>query len=311
MGDVTARIQSVEDARELARRRLPKGIFQYYDGGSGSDVTTRANLAAFEQVLFRPHVARWIPSAISAPRSAVTRSRCRSGSPRAGSSRSATATASAASRARRAPANTLMFVSGATSTPIEEIMAVAVRPDLLPARLPRRPRGVRGDRRAGRGAPACTGWSSPSTRRRPRAAPGSGRSGSARACRRGWGLREAIRFAPQVLVRAALARRLPARRHAGAVGRDGAERTDGKPMHRFDGGIKAMYKETPRWEDIPRLRELWQGPLIVKGILRADDARAGPWPRASTRSSSRTTAATTSTAACVPPRAPGDRRRRG
>ena len=26
-------------------------------------------------------------------------------------------------------------------------------------------------------------------------------------------------------------------------------------------------------EVIPRLRELWQGPLIVKGILRADDAR--------------------------------------
>ena len=48
---------------------------------------------------------------------------------------------------------------------------------------------------------------------------------------------------------------------------------EGKPMHRFDGGIKAMYKETPRWEDIPRLRELWQGPLVVKGILRPDDAR--------------------------------------
>jgi isopentenyl diphosphate isomerase/L-lactate dehydrogenase-like FMN-dependent dehydrogenase len=47
----------------------------------------------------------------------------------------------------------------------------------------------------------------------------------------------------------------------------------GRPMHRFDGGIKAMYKETPRWEDIPRLRELWKGPLIVKGILRPEDAR--------------------------------------
>ena len=26
-------------------------------------------------------------------------------------------------------------------------------------------------------------------------------------------------------------------------------------------------------EDIPRLRELWQGPLVVRGILRPDDAR--------------------------------------
>ena len=36
MRDVTARISSVDDARELARRRLPKSIFQYYDGGAAA-----------------------------------------------------------------------------------------------------------------------------------------------------------------------------------------------------------------------------------------------------------------------------------
>jgi isopentenyl diphosphate isomerase/L-lactate dehydrogenase-like FMN-dependent dehydrogenase len=28
-----------------------------------------------------------------------------------------------------------------------------------------------------------------------------------------------------------------------------------------------------RWEDIARLRELWRGPLLIKGVLSADDAR--------------------------------------
>lgn len=29
----------------------------------------------------------------------------------------------------------------------------------------------------------------------------------------------------------------------------------------------------PTWEDIPWIRELWRGPLVIKGIMRTDDAR--------------------------------------
>ena len=77
---------------------------------------------------------------------------------------------------------------------------------------------------SGSSAPASTGSSSPSTRRRLRAAPGSGRSASARACRRGWGPARGDPLRAAGARAAALARRLPARRQAGAVGRDGAER---------------------------------------------------------------------------------------
>lgn len=271
MGDVTARIQSVEDARELARRRLPRSIFQYYDGGSGSDVTTRANLAAFEQVLFRPHVARWLPERdlrttvcgheLSMP---VGVSSC--GQLAIGHRDGERGVARAAGAA-----GTLMFVSGATSTAIEEIMAVATGPIFyqlyyLGGREASEAIVERVKRAGVHGLVLTVDSAAPS--RGPRQRPFRERA----RVPEGMGFREAVRFAPQAFARP---------RWLWDFVRDGmpepsvamALNEHGRPMHRFDGGIKAMYKETPRWEDIPRLRELWSGPLVVKGILRVDDAR--------------------------------------
>jgi len=45
---------SVEDYREVARRRLPRAVFRYIEGGAESDSTVRSNPAAFEAVTFRP-----------------------------------------------------------------------------------------------------------------------------------------------------------------------------------------------------------------------------------------------------------------
>jgi isopentenyl diphosphate isomerase/L-lactate dehydrogenase-like FMN-dependent dehydrogenase len=271
MRDATARIRSVDDARELARRRLPKGIFQYYDGGSGSDVTSRANLAAFEQVLFRPHVARWYPERdlrtticgheLSMP---VGLSSC--GQLAIGHRDGECGVARAAGEA-----STLMFVSGATSTPIEEIMAVATGPIFyqlyyLGGRERSEAIVERVERAGVQGIVLTVDSAAPS--RGPRLRPFWERA----RVPEGMGITEAIRFAPQAVRRP---------RWLADFVRDGmpapsvamALNDEGQPMHRFDGGIRAMYKETPRWEDIPRLRELWQGPLVVKGILRPDDAR--------------------------------------
>ena len=38
------KIASVQDYRELARRRLPHFLFEYIDGGSYEEVTLRRNL---------------------------------------------------------------------------------------------------------------------------------------------------------------------------------------------------------------------------------------------------------------------------
>jgi len=46
------------DYRELARRRIPRQIFDYVDGGAGEEATMRANVADLEAVLLRQVVMR-------------------------------------------------------------------------------------------------------------------------------------------------------------------------------------------------------------------------------------------------------------
>jgi L-lactate dehydrogenase (cytochrome) len=45
---------NVDDLRVLARRRTPRVVFDYIDGGAEDEVTLRGNRAAWDAVLFRP-----------------------------------------------------------------------------------------------------------------------------------------------------------------------------------------------------------------------------------------------------------------
>jgi L-lactate dehydrogenase (cytochrome) len=49
-------ILSIEDLRELARRRVPRAIFDYADGGAYQERTLRANAADLDAINFRPRV---------------------------------------------------------------------------------------------------------------------------------------------------------------------------------------------------------------------------------------------------------------
>jgi (S)-mandelate dehydrogenase len=51
-----ARAVSIEDLRVLAKRRLPRAIFDFFDGGAEDEVTLRGNRAAFERVRLLPKV---------------------------------------------------------------------------------------------------------------------------------------------------------------------------------------------------------------------------------------------------------------
>ncbi|MEX1134570.1 MAG: alpha-hydroxy acid oxidase [Acidimicrobiia bacterium] len=53
-----SRAVSVADLRRLARRRLPRGVFDYIDGGAGDELTMRANQAAYGARTFAPRVLR-------------------------------------------------------------------------------------------------------------------------------------------------------------------------------------------------------------------------------------------------------------
>jgi|SRR5437588_4508740 len=53
---LAARIGTVADARRLARRRVPRPVFDYMEGGAGSEQTMRDNTAAVEAVGFSPRM---------------------------------------------------------------------------------------------------------------------------------------------------------------------------------------------------------------------------------------------------------------
>jgi L-lactate dehydrogenase (cytochrome) len=49
-------ITTIEDLRVLARKRIPKALFDYVDGGSYDEQTLRANRAEFNTVTLRQRV---------------------------------------------------------------------------------------------------------------------------------------------------------------------------------------------------------------------------------------------------------------
>jgi L-lactate dehydrogenase (cytochrome)/glycolate oxidase len=84
--------------------------------------------------------------------------------------------------------------------------------------------------------------------------------------------RTALRFAPQVLCRPrwawefAKARRVPDLTVPNLA-------TDGRPPTFFGAYYEWMQTPAPTWEDVEWLRAQWDGPFMLKGVCRLDDAR--------------------------------------
>ena len=54
------RVVNISDLRRAAERRLPRVVFDYVDGGADGEVTLRENTRAFEEVVFRPRNAVFV-----------------------------------------------------------------------------------------------------------------------------------------------------------------------------------------------------------------------------------------------------------
>src|SRR3954454_1552705 len=263
------RIESVEDARDLAARRVPRGVFQMFEAGSGSNATMDENARAFRDVMFRPRAAVFAPRRelsttvlgheISMPAivSSVGFLGVGHRDGEAGVARAA------------GDAGTIQFVSGVTSTPIEDIMAAASGPVFyqlyyIGGREASAPI-IERVRRAGVSGLVLT--VDTATVARPRDRLYSERASIPTAIN----MREALRFAPQALAKprwlADYPRRGPLEPQV-AMGL----RADGTPMGLYE-GIGQIYQQTPTWEDIAWIREHWDGPIVIKGILTAEDAR--------------------------------------
>lgn len=57
----SSRVVNIADLRILAQRRLPRAVFDYLDGGADGEVTLRENCRAFDDVSFRPRHAVAVP----------------------------------------------------------------------------------------------------------------------------------------------------------------------------------------------------------------------------------------------------------
>jgi L-lactate dehydrogenase (cytochrome) len=52
-----SQVVSISDLRRLAERRVPKSVFDYLDGGADDEITLDENTRAFRDILFRPRQA--------------------------------------------------------------------------------------------------------------------------------------------------------------------------------------------------------------------------------------------------------------
>jgi isopentenyl diphosphate isomerase/L-lactate dehydrogenase-like FMN-dependent dehydrogenase len=53
----SSRVVNIADLRRIAERRVPRAVFDYIDGGADGEITLRDNCAAFQQISFRPRQA--------------------------------------------------------------------------------------------------------------------------------------------------------------------------------------------------------------------------------------------------------------
>ncbi len=59
---VLSRAVNIEDLRGLARKRVPRVVFDFIDGAAEDELTLAANRAAFEAFTFRPRHAIAMPT---------------------------------------------------------------------------------------------------------------------------------------------------------------------------------------------------------------------------------------------------------
>ncbi|MGW6729642.1 alpha-hydroxy acid oxidase [Nocardia sp. NPDC055029] len=270
MSKVTARIQSFDDALYFAKKRVPKGIMQQFVGGSGANHTVRRNRDAFDAIEFLPrsaivHPTRDLSTTVLGHKISTPIYLSAVGALRAGHVEGELAVTRAAGAA-----GTIQFVSGVSSTSIEEITAQATGPIFQQLYFFDGPSDMTAsviERAKAAGVTALVLIGDSATH-----SPGAHFPVGERAyAPLGLNLMDAIKFLPQVLAKPAW---------AWDFLRNGmkepkpvmARRADGSAMSMKEGAA-ASFIRTPSWEDLPWIRQYWDGPLVMKGIISVESAK--------------------------------------
>ncbi|HTX59308.1 MAG TPA: alpha-hydroxy acid oxidase [Verrucomicrobiae bacterium] len=260
------RAVNVEDLRRRARRRLPRVLFDYIDGGADGEVTLRENCRAFDELTFRPRHA--IASAPCSLAVTVLGSRLELpfvlapvGSSRAFYPRGECVAAREAGRAGTAYA--LSTLSGCTLEDVKAASGGTVWYQLYPVGGREVARAaIRRAKAAGYGALVVT-IDTPVAGLRER----DERNGAKELL--GGDLLAAFPYLWQLAVRPRWC--LDFLRDGGLMRFANVVLPDG-PMSYADVSA-ALAQSSLSWRDLEWMREAWDGPLVVKGVLTAQDAR--------------------------------------
>ncbi len=266
MKPLTPTTVSIADLRKRARRRLPRMVFDYIDGGAEDEATMRANERAYDDVLLRPRSAVVVPEVdtrttvlgeeLSVPFILAP----------VGSSRLFWPRGEAAASAAAGKAGTIYTLSTLSGTRMEEVKEACSGTTWFQLYLAGgRDVALKGIARA----KAC-GYSAlvvtidtPVAGMRERDV----RNGTAQLL-----TRDPVQMLPhvwQVVTRPGWV--LDFFRDGGLMSFPNIILADG-PMGYGDIGAQ-LEAAAVAWEDLRWIAEAWDGPIVVKGVHTADDAR--------------------------------------
>ena len=261
------RVINIDDLRRLARRRLPRVIFDYLDGGAEGEVTLRENCRVFDDVTFRPRQAVAIAKCELSTRVLGLNLSFPAILAPVGYSRlmhPAGELAAAAAAGSAGIAYTLSTISGHK---LENVRAASVGPVWYQLYLvggrPVAEAAIDRARRAGFSALVVTIDTAVAGMRErdPRNGMKELLGGSVFA---------KIPFVPQFLAHPGW---LAAFLLDGGVPKLENIVIPGEgPMPLID-VTAALARAAVTWDDLRWLRQLWTGPMVVKGVLTGDDAK--------------------------------------
>ena len=257
----------IDDFRPLARRRLPRPVFDYLDGGADGELTLRENCRVFDDVTFRPRHAvavgdcdlrtRVLGLDLSFPAllAPVGYSRLMHPDGEAGAARAAGA------------AGTAYILSTISGHRVEDVKAASSGPVLYQLYLMGGREAseaiIERARAAGCAALVVT-IDTPVAGLRER----DFRNGMKELM--SGNLLEKIPFLPQMIARPGW---IVSFLRDGGLSKLPNVVIPGKgPMELVDVS-KALASSTVTWEDLKWIRNLWRGPLVIKGVLTGEDAR--------------------------------------
>src|SRR5262245_57802556 len=260
-------VVNIADLRQRAKRRLPRAVFDYIDGGADAELTLRENSRVFDDVILRPRNAVAIPQCdlgvtVLGQRLALPYLLAPVGSSRMFYPRGEEAAARAAG-----DAGTAYILSTLSGCRLEDVKAATKGPawyqlylvggrDVASAAISRA-------RAAGYSALAVTIDTAVS------------------------GLRERdVRNGTKELLGSSIMKKLPfisqflarPRWLAGFLSDGGLMSfpnvvLPGQGPMPYADVAAALEQSTVAWSDLRWIREVWKGPIVIKGVLTGDDAR--------------------------------------